>query len=221
MTLGGRIRKSRLAKRLKQAELARRLNVTRNAVSMWERDEAEPKAANLRALAILLDRSHEWLSTGRGSQGGTQSTVEGLREIGDIAAGVWHEVVETQDVEFKRVPAAPDPRYPVEAQYALRIRGNSVNRIAADGDIVHCVDINAASIDVRDGDLVWVERHQGHLIESTIKRVRRASGGLELWPESDDPAHQEKLSYKPAKGAGEVVIRGLVLWVLKQVQRGT
>lgn len=115
---------------------------------------------------------------------------------------------------------APDPRFPAEAQYALRVRGHSVNRIAEDGAIITCVDLIAGGIDARDGDLVWVERRRGDLVEATVKRLRKAKDGLELWPESDDPAHQEKLALKPAKGDYEITIKALVIGAYRPIPRG-
>lgn len=217
MTLGQRFLHAREAKQISQSELARLLGVTRNAVSMWERDEAQPKSKTMQKAAVILDVGFDWLATGRGGEHGT---VLGIPLWGDIAGGVWAEVKESQDGELERVPVAPDPRYPADAQYALRVRGNSVNKVAKDGTIVICVDVVAADIELRDGDMVWVERRRGDLVEATIKRLRKGKDGPELWPESEDPAHQEMVSVKPAKGDAEVVIRGLVLFTVIPVPRG-
>lgn len=139
---------------------------------------------------------------------------------GDVAAGVWIEPVESQEAELERVPVAPDPRYPLAAQYALRVRGNSVNRIAKDGNIVVCVDLAEAGLEPRPGDLVLVERRRGGLVECTVKRLRKAPEGLELWPESDDPAFQEKLSLAPLKGEAEIQIKAVIIGVFTPVMRG-
>lgn len=217
-SIGERIRKAREAKDLSQTDLARRLKLTRNAVSLWENDKSEPRPETMRLVAAILGKDHDWLTTGRS---GNTGHVLGLRLVGDVAAGVWHEITETQDMEYERVPIAPDPRYPADAQYALKIRGNSVNLVAKDGTIVHCVDIAEAGIDVRDGDLVWVERRRGGLVEATIKRIRKPNGTVELWPESDDPLHQEKLVLKGPKGDTEALVKGLVLFTLNPVPRGS
>lgn len=217
-TIGERIRKAREAKKLSQTDLANRLKLTRNAISLWESNKSEPKPKTMRQVAAILGKDHDWLTTGRT---GNTARVLGLCLIGDVAAGVWYEIPENQDMEYERVPIAPDPRYPPDSQYALKIRGNSVNRIAKDGTIVHCVDIADAGIDVRDGDLVWVERHRGGLVEATIKRIRKTNGTVELWPESDDPLHQEKLTLKGPKGDTEAILKGLVLFTLNPVPRGS
>lgn len=199
-----------------KAALARKIGVKRQAVTLWESGKSQPTADNLRKLSLILNVGHDWLATGRSAPAGI---VLGLELHGEVAGGVWVEISENQDTNLERVPVAPDPRYPLEFQYALRVRGNSVNKTARDGSIVACVDVMGAGIEIRDKDLVVVERKRGSIVETTIKRVRRGKDGLELWPESDDPAHQEKLALGPRKAAGEVSIKALVIWTINPVVR--
>lgn len=223
MSFARRIKQAREAKGLSQTQLAKLLGVTRNAVSMWEKVKPKkkpvyPKSETMQQAAVILDVGHDWLATGRGGQSSPQ--VSGLPIVGTVAAGIWFEIVENQDQEVRRVPVAPVPEYPPEAQFALQIQGNSVNRIARDGTIVVVVDIAIAGIEPRPGDLVWVERRDGQRVEATVKRLRKGAGGLELWPESDDPSHQQKLTLKPRKGEAEVTIRGIVIYTLNPIPRG-
>lgn len=217
MNFPERIKSARKAKDMSQPDLAKLLGITRNAVSMWERGEAEPKSETLRKAAVILEVSFDWLATGRN---GTSPIVTGLPLLGALAAGVWEEVRESQEDEVERVPVAPDPRYPASAQYALKIRGNSVNRVAKHGTVVICVDVIAAGIEIRENDLVWVERRQGNLVEATAKRIRKANGKVELWPESDDPKHQEKVALEAPKGEAEVTVKGLIIGTYNPIQRG-
>lgn len=217
MDLPHRIKQSREDRALSKAELGRRVGVVRQAVTLWENGTAEPTSENLRKLSLILDVGYDWLATGHSSPPGV---VSGLELHGEVAAGVWVEIPDSQDNEMERVPVAPDPGYPVDCQYALRVRGNSINRVAKDGSIVVCVDIIGAGIEVRDKDLVVIERKKGSIVETTIKRVRKAKGGLEFWPESDDPAHQEKLKLSSHKGDAEVSIKALVIWTAIPVRRG-
>ena len=62
----GRIRLARQRAGLSAAELARKLGVSRGAVSQWETDIAAPNDKNLRNMAVLLGVAVEWLKTGRG-----------------------------------------------------------------------------------------------------------------------------------------------------------
>lgn len=216
MPLGERIEKSRKEKGLSQAKLGKSLGVTRNAVSLWESNTSSPQPERLRELAVILDKDFDWLATGRRRH---SLVTQGLPLWGEIAAGVWSEVGENQEMEVKRVPVAPDPAYPADAQYALKVKGNSVNRIAPDGTIIVVVDIIKAGIEVREGDLVWIERRKGTLVETTLKRIRKVKGRLELWPESDDPRHKEPVRLG-ANGETEVTIKGLVIYTLNPIARG-
>ena len=217
MSLGKRIRTARKAKDLSQSKLGKLLGLTRNAVSQWEGDISEPRPETLRKLPVILDVGMDWLATGRPSQ---SEVVQGIPYRGEVAGGVWREITETQDMEFRRVPVAPDPSYPIDAQYALQVRGNSVNKVAKDGATLHCVDIASSGLELRHNDLVVVERRRGSLVEATVKRLRKGKDGLELWPESDDPAHQQKLTLGHPRGAEEVSIKALVIATLTPVPRG-
>ena len=54
------------------------------------------------------------------------------------------------------------------------------------------------------------------MIERTAKRLRRGLSGLELWPESNDPAHQMPIAYGEHDGE-TVEVRGKVLFVLRKL----
>lgn len=220
--LGKRLKACRVESRLSQAQLAKELGLkSREAVSQWESGKSSPENERLRAAAVLFGRSYEWLSTGRGPAEETTLPVVGLSLIGDIAAGIWREVSESQDMDYERVPVAPVKDYPLEAQYALKVHGNSVDRVAKDGAVIHCVDVGRAGLTPREGDLVCVERNRAGLREMTVKRVRKGAEGLELWPESDDPAHQEKLAYKAPRGSGEITIKAIVIGAFQPIARGS
>jgi transcriptional regulator with XRE-family HTH domain len=218
MSFFRRLKTARLEKGFSQTELAKQVGVTRNAVSLWENGKSEASMATMRQLAIVLGVSHEWLATGRGEK--VLNMLErGLMLRGDVAAGVWLEVHATQEMEMQRVPVAPDPLYPPDSQYALRVRGNSINRVAQDGSILHCIDVLEAGIDVRDGDLVVVEQNRNGLVETTVKRLRKAAGGFELWPESDDPLHQERLIPDGPKDGVQCSIKALVISTTIPIRR--
>ncbi len=62
--IGKNIKKFRESKKITQDELALKLNVTRQAVSNWERSKTEPDIETLRALAEALDITIEELIYG-------------------------------------------------------------------------------------------------------------------------------------------------------------
>lgn len=207
---------------LRFAQIARRLkdvgyNRTRQAVAGWAKTSpgTEPELEIIKELAVILGRDPSWLAPHLVNQ---TIKVEGLPLLGKIAAGVWQEVAESQDQPPRR-PVAPDPRYPIESQFLLEVEGQSINRVARHGSLVTCVDVHKARLEARHGDLVVVTRKRGGLEETTVKRLRSASGAFELWPESDDPAHQEKLTLKGGKG-DTVEIIAIAIWTSNPIPRG-
>lgn len=65
MTIGKRISALRKEKDISQVELAQLLEVSRQAVSKWENDQASPDTGKLIRLAQILDTEVEYLATGR------------------------------------------------------------------------------------------------------------------------------------------------------------
>ena len=61
MTLGQRIHELRTAAGLSQEQLAERLNVSRQAVSRWERDETMPETEKVVALADIFGVTTDYL----------------------------------------------------------------------------------------------------------------------------------------------------------------
>ena len=64
MNIGERITTLRKEKDISQAELAKRLNVSRQAVSKWEQGTSTPDTERLIQLAEILDTEVEYLATG-------------------------------------------------------------------------------------------------------------------------------------------------------------
>ena len=64
MNLGERITTLRKEKDISQGDLAKRLNVSRQAVSKWEQGQSSPDTAKLIQLAELLGTQVEYLATG-------------------------------------------------------------------------------------------------------------------------------------------------------------
>lgn len=149
---------------------------------------------------------------------------QGLLIKGSVAAGAWFEIdphSDNGDLEF--APVVPSPQYPASAQYALRVRGDSINKIATEGDLLRCLDIGITGLEPRDGDLVIVEqvRDDGLLHEVTAKRVVRVNGYIQLEPESTNP-RWKPIVYDPARDDGSIEVRiiAIVDTVIRPVLRG-
>lgn len=65
MSIGERISELREQSGFSQYELAKTMEVSRQAVSKWENDLSSPDAMNLIRLAEVLDTDIEYLTTGR------------------------------------------------------------------------------------------------------------------------------------------------------------
>ena len=65
MSIGERILELRTEKGVSQVQIAKALEVSRQAVSKWENDLAAPDTIKLIQLAQLLDTDVEYLATGR------------------------------------------------------------------------------------------------------------------------------------------------------------
>lgn len=113
MSLGERIIELRKSAGLSQLELARALEVSRQAVSKWETDQTSPDAANLIRLSEVLDSDIEYLTTGRRTFGRrppvvitTTETVEKVVEkpVVQVVEKVVEKVVETPVVQMVEKP---------------------------------------------------------------------------------------------------------------------
>lgn len=65
MSIGERIADLRSQRQMSQGDLARALEVSRQAVSKWENDLSSPDTLKLIKLAEVLDTEVEYLATGR------------------------------------------------------------------------------------------------------------------------------------------------------------
>ena len=113
MSIGERISELRAQNGLSQYELAKAMEVSRQAVSKWENDLSSPDAMNLIRLAELLDTDIEFLTTGRRTYGrrppivlGTEKIVEKVVEkpVVEIREKIVEKIVEVPVVEYVDKP---------------------------------------------------------------------------------------------------------------------
>ena len=105
MSLGERITELRKACGMNQSDLARSMDVTRQAVSKWETDQSSPDAANLIRLADLLDTDIEYLTTGRRTYGRRPPVV--IKTTETIEKIVEKPVVKTVETVVERIVEKP------------------------------------------------------------------------------------------------------------------
>ncbi len=103
MNLGERIIALRKERDISQTELARRLNVSRQAVSKWEQGTSSPDTAKLIQLAQILETDVEYLATG--IQPEPKSVVLNVVETVEKEKVVVREVIR----HVKRKPVKKNP----------------------------------------------------------------------------------------------------------------
>lgn len=105
MNIGERITALRKEKDISQAELAKRLNVSRQAVSKWEQGVSSPDTAKLIQLAEILGTEVEYLATGTHPEPGSV-----VLNVVETVERVEERVVEV----IRHVPRKPVKKNPLD-----------------------------------------------------------------------------------------------------------
>lgn len=143
------------------------------------------------------------------------STPPGAPVLGTVQAGVWREASEDPlHIEgwedpiaggYERIPAPPDRRYPHAAVFALRVEGDSMDRVFPPGSYALCVrlaDAGLGPLDIAPGSVVVCQRRRHDIYEATLKRLRRSGGDIVLEPDSTNPRHKP-ITLRPPRHAQE------------------
>lgn len=210
--LGRRIRVAREKKEMSQVALAERLGVTRIAVSNIERAKNNPSVANLLKIVSILDDQHlrELTQSANREKDYNLVTLSALPVKGEVRAGAWLELDDTEQ-DCGTVPVVRNARFDHAPQFALRVNGESVNKVARSGEYLIIASWPELGRELQDGDLVVVRRQRAMTYETTVKRARKGKNGVELWPESNDPRHQHPIQLDDGSREVEVRIIGLVI----------
>lgn len=215
LTLGVSIRTHREARGWTQLELAKKVPVSRNAVTQWEKGTHRPEHPKILKLMKIF---------GTGRLGNVSmpdlpdievSADEGMAVDGYVAASSWQEKDELGQAPTEYIPISRDPAYPNRRQYAIKVRGTSMNRVVQDGDYVIVAD--AFAVSPRDGEIVVVKRSQdGGLIERSLKVYRAPKNRGEppaLVPDSTDDR------FKPLALEGNVELEAVVIGYYRRAAR--
>lgn len=168
--------------------------------------------------AKFFNVSLEFLLTGRKSTNVRNDVMsrsapivdgEGMPVRGFVRAGIWQESYAPEN-EIACLPISADARFPKHLQFALEIKGDSINRRARDGEFAVCVEWHGP---VNPSEVVVVERRRAGLFEATIKVVEALDAdAMRLAPDSDNPAHKPIVVHKSDMRDGEeIAIVGKVL----------
>lgn len=181
---GTRLREKRKENKLTQKELADQIGAKHNSVSDWERGYAMPdpdtivlicEALNVSSAYLLPSRremSSSSVSLPTGLKRISEITPQHIRLIGEVAAG--EPILAEEDYE-----AYIDVDTPIKADYALTVRGDSMEPTYLDGDVIYI----RKRPDVDDGQIAVV------LVDdsATLKHVYHDKDGVVLT--SDNPKY--------------------------------
>lgn len=101
MSIGERIAALRKARNISQAELARILDVSRQAVSKWENGQASPDTIKLIHLAEVLGTEVEYLATGRKQEHSPPVVVNLVEKVDKVVEKVVEKPVIKKLVRYK------------------------------------------------------------------------------------------------------------------------
>lgn len=154
---------------LTQDQLAERIGLGRTAISKVLNGKRELSAQELVAIAD---------ATGHGLPSTEQRKIEDNVPIpqsvpvkGIISPGTWREAGSLMKTDYT-VPVIPEPRLAHMSQYALRFEGVDPSGEFRYGDFLIFVPLIPGALNVIDGDIVHVERHDQHRkIETSIRTV--------------------------------------------------
>mgnify|MGYP001022038939 CR=1 FL=1 len=144
--------------------------------------------------------------------------IERIRVRGYVQAGVFREASEEEVAEDMFVTILRDPDVDPNHMFALQVIGQSINRQAADGSFVICLDVFHAPRRPMHGDWVIVRAMDHGRAETTVKQLRITDGRQELWPDSTDDRYQSPVFVGKNNGQ-EVSIVAFVTEFLKPATR--
>jgi SOS-response transcriptional repressor LexA len=204
--LQARLRELMQRQQLSHAALSRMAGLGQTAVNdiMSGRNQS-PSNKAVEKLATVLDVSVEDL-TRRGSDRRmalsdtarderTVRNFEAVPLIGIAEAGAWRTVSPLPADVQESVSPARSRNYKSFKHFALRVQGDSMNASRppiGDGQIILCVDMADAGLEITDGRVYVVRRTRdgGQSYEMTVKRAFVFRDRIELRPESTNPAHR-------------------------------
>ena len=126
MSIGERISELRKQSGFSQYELAKTMEVSRQAVSKWENDLSSPDAMNLIRLAEVLDTDIEYLTTGRRTYGRRPPVVLETEKI--VEKVVEKPVVQVVEKVIEKTIEVPVVQYVEKPVVKTKIRTKYVRK---------------------------------------------------------------------------------------------
>ncbi len=171
-SFGYKLKIERVKKRLTLEQLAQKLNVTRQAISMWEKNNRIPSDLMFRKIENVLKLPNGFFDADY--QEMPENTIPVL---GYATAGLLTEQYE-QDLGYLEVPK----KYTDTLKYmCVKVSGDSMDKYLQDGS--YAIFNKLASY--YNNQIVLVEVNR----ETTIKRFTENGNHIILFPQSNNPEH--------------------------------
>lgn len=183
-----RIRQIRKAKKLTMAQLGVLAGTEASTINKLEKGQIKLSTEWMSRLAKCLDvQPTELISE--------SPPPEPIYVRGKVQAGSWSEALEWD--QSRRYPVwVPIPnQWKPLPKFGLEVHGPSMNRKYPEGTVLVCVGILDADIEPKEGQRYIVQRESHGEFEMTVKELKLDQQGRPwLWPDSDDPEHQQPLA---------------------------
>lgn len=191
-----------------QAELAKKINVSQQTIGSWEVGRAEPNSEALKTLSTLFGISVDQLLGQKDFSNEVEISGAIPEEytipiLGRIAASAPAGLVSDYEGEISIQPSSIK-RYGRKDIFALRVLGDSMNRIIPEGAIA----IIHKTCDWEDGDICAVTINGD---DATLKQVNRTARGIEFTPLSYSKFHAP-WEYIKDEDEVDVIIHGVFLY---------
>lgn len=181
MTIHARIRRLRQSRNLSQAELARRVGVTRGAVSQWEKkDGIEPSSKNIEKLAITFNAAVEWIQFGKGEDPFNPQVKQFVTEANDDSNAIIGDPV---TFPAKKIPAYGTAQGGPDGEFVLN--GNILSELICPPQLSNVSNAYAVYV---AGDSMEPRYTDGEVVYVNPKRTpRRGDYVVAQIPRDDDP----------------------------------
>lgn len=152
---------------LAQSEIARRIGSGRSTISGWLKGEYEPNSENIYKLARLFDVSEAWLLGFVDERNKLSVTIDN-KEKSNVPLLNASGGTESEDLsQYKETVEAPSRlSHYGEDLFAIRVNGDSMNKILPNGSIAICVK---AYDEPKSGDIVVYRKGNEFAVKRFIK----------------------------------------------------
>lgn len=205
-----RLRQFRDRLRLTLEEMAEKSGYSVSQLSRWENGASNIPSERLPALALayecriadIFDEDSPFLQLG-----------PTLPIIGEVAAGVWHEVWQWEEQRWESFTGRSDVNAPLTHRFGLRVVGDSMNDVYPHGTVVECVTLLGGA-ELQPGKRVVVQRkREDGEFEVTVKEYVLDEDENEwLVPRSNRPEFQTAMRMDEKQpGIEEITIIAVVV----------